>query len=62
VKYFDYMDITKGNKNGTIEPEEWANGGSRIRPVVEKGGADLSKPLSKDQLVEAYIKGKAASE
>lgn len=53
------MDV---NKNGTIDgPAEWLKG-KVLRPIVERSGADLTKPMTKDQLVVAYIKGKAASQ
>ena len=58
VKYFDYMDA---DKSGSIEPAEWIKGRS-VKPVFEAAKVDISKPLTKDQFIAGYSKGKAASE
>ena len=57
VKYFDYMDV---NKNGSIEPGEWVKGRS-VKPVFETAKIDISKPLTKDQFIDGYVKAKTAS-
>jgi hypothetical protein len=58
VKYFDYMDA---DKSGSIEPAEWIKGRS-VKPVFEAAKVDITKPLTKDQFIAGYAKGKAASE
>ena len=58
LSYFNYMDV---NKSGSIEPDEWIKGRS-VKPVLEKAKVDISKPLSKDQFIDGYVKGKTASE
>ena len=52
------MDV---NKSGSIEPEEWIKGRS-MKPVFETAKVDISKPLTKDQFIDGYVKGKTAGE
>ena len=52
------MDV---NKSGSIEPEEWIKGRS-MKPVFETAKVDITKPLTKDQFIDGYVKGKTASE
>ena len=55
LRYFPLLDR---DKSGKIEGKEWDRS-KRLRPMFEKAGADLSKPMSKDEFVAMYIKASA---
>jgi len=55
LRYFPLLDR---DKNGKIDGKEWDRS-KRLRPMFEKAGADLSKPMSKDEFVAMYIKASA---
>ena len=52
AKYFPLLDR---DKSGMIEGKEWERS-RRLRPMFEKIGADLSKPMSKEDFIATYIK------
>ena len=53
-----YWPLLDRDKSGNIEGKEWDRS-KRLRPMFEKAGADLSKPMSKDEFVAMYIKASA---
>ena len=59
VTWFDYIDA---NKSGSIEPEEWLIKGRRVKRDFDSAKIDVSKPLSKDQFIDGYVKAKTAGE
>ncbi|MBA4032775.1 MAG: hypothetical protein C0478_18055 [Planctomyces sp.] len=52
--YFDRLDT---NKNGVVDPDEWSVS-KRLKPLFEKAGVDLSKPLNKEDFAAGYRKTK----
>lgn len=51
-EYFGYMDK---NRNGRIDPEEWA-ASRKIRPWFQKEGIDVSRAMSRDEFVRHFVK------
>lgn len=43
------------DRSGTVVGSEWDKS-SRLKPLFEKGGYDLSKPLNKDEFTQAYVR------
>ncbi|MCA9080581.1 MAG: hypothetical protein KDA58_08475, partial [Planctomycetaceae bacterium] len=52
IYFFTQLDK---NKNGTVEPDEWAIS-KTLKPQFEKGGVDLSKPLSEDEFIAHFVR------
>ncbi len=52
IKDFGLLD---DDKNGTVAGSEWDKS-RRLKPLFEKGGYDLAKPLNKDDFVQAYVR------
>jgi len=50
--YFSLMDK---NRDGSMTDDEWAQS-RRIRPLFERAGIDISKPMSMQQFVENYVR------
>jgi hypothetical protein len=46
--------LLDANKNGSIEPEEWAPS-RRIRGMFEQAKVDLSEPMTSDEFVRNYV-------
>lgn len=53
--YFGLMDR---NRDGNIDSQEWSRS-KRIKPFFEQSGADLSKPMPKEDFVRIYVQSGA---
>ncbi len=51
---FFFAQLDK-NKDGTVVLEEWSSS-KTIKPQFERGGVDLSKPLSEDEFIAHYVR------
>ena len=52
TRAFEQLD---GDRSGTVAGEEWSKS-SRLKPLYVKGGYDLSKPLSKEEFTQAFVR------
>ena len=56
TRAFELLDKDKSN---TVHGVEWA-GSKRLKPLFEKGGFDLAKPMNKDEFIQGYVRVGAA--
>ncbi|MFO1004798.1 MAG: hypothetical protein U0929_02470 [Planctomycetaceae bacterium] len=52
---FDLLDT---DKSGTVAGEEWSKS-RRLKPLFEKAGYDLAKPMNKDEFIQGYVRAGA---
>jgi Ca2+-binding EF-hand superfamily protein len=52
------FDILDSDRKGTVEGKEWDQS-SRLKPLFQKAGYDLSKPLNKEEFTQAYVRAGA---
>ncbi len=55
VKAGRLFELLDQDKSQTVVGSEWDNS-SRLKPMFVKGGVDLSKPLSKDEFTQAFVR------
>ncbi len=49
------FDLLDKDKSGTITETEWTVS-RRLKPLFEKGGIDLAKPMTKDDFIQGYVR------
>lgn len=49
------FDILDSDRKGTVEGKEWDQS-SRLKPLFQKAGYDLNKPLNKEEFTQAYVR------
>jgi hypothetical protein len=52
------FDLLDQDKSGTVVGEEWAKS-RRLKPLFEKAGYDLAKPMNKDEFIQGYVRAGA---
>lgn len=52
------FDILDADRKGTVEGKEWDQS-SRLKPLFQKAGYDLNKPLTKEEFTQAYVRAGA---
>ena len=55
VKASRAFDILDSDRKGTVEGKEWDQS-SRLKPLFQKAGYDLNKPLNKEEFTQAYVR------
>jgi hypothetical protein len=53
------FELLDKDKSGTVVGAEWSES-RRLKPLFEKGGYDLTKPLTKDEFTQGYVRTGAA--
>ena len=49
------FDLLDKDNSGTVAGAEWGES-KRLKPLFEKGGYDLAKPLNKDEFTQGYVR------
>lgn len=49
------FDLLDKDKSGTVVGAEWGES-KRLKPLFEKGGFDLTKPMNKDEFTQGYVR------
>ena len=49
------FELLDKDKSGTVVGAEWAES-KRLKPLFEKGGYDLAKPMTKDEFTQGYVR------
>lgn len=49
------FDLLDSDRKGTVEGKEWDQS-SRLKPLFQKAGYDLNKPLNKDEFTQAFVR------
>lgn len=49
------FNLLDKDKNGTVAGEEWSVS-RRLKPLFEKAGYDLAKPMNKDEFTQGYVR------
>lgn len=52
------FDLLDSDRKGTVEGKEWDKS-SRLKPLFQKAGYDLNKPLNKEEFTQAYVRAGA---
>ena len=49
------FDLLDKDKSGTVVGAEWSES-RRLKPLFEKAGYDLAKPMNKDEFIQGYVR------